>query len=211
MKIAILGASQGTGAEAVKAALSRGHHVVAFARSPQKLAVDHSALTRVRGDFHDRASVDEAVRGQDAVLVTASATRLKAFRENPHYFSQGTGHAIEAMKTHGVRRIVILSAIGTGESRKLMPWLGAKILVDFVLKVPFEDHQRQEVMVRASGLDWVIVRPGRLTNGPARKSYVSHAEIERVPMTISRADVADFMVNAAESDAWVGKAVQLGG
>jgi uncharacterized protein YbjT (DUF2867 family) len=211
MKVAILGASQGTGAEAVNAALARGHHVVAFARSPQKLRVDHPNLTRLRGDFHDRASVDEAVRGQDAVLVTASATRLKAFRENPHYFSQGTGYAIDAMKSHGVRRLVILSALGVGESRKVMPWLASKILVDFVLKVPYEDHERQEAAVRASGLDWVIARPGRLTNGPARKRYVARAEIERVPATISRADVADFLVNAAESEAWLGKAVQIGG
>jgi uncharacterized protein YbjT (DUF2867 family) len=211
MKIAVLGASQGTGAEAVKAAVARGHQVVAFARSPEKLVLDHPNLTRMRGNFHDRASVDEAVRGQNAVLVTASATSLRAFRDSPRYFSQGTQYAIDAMKAHGVRRLVVLSAMGTGASRKAMPWLVAKLLVDFLLKLQFEDHERQEDMVRASQLDWVIARPGRLTNGPARKRYLTRDGFERLPTAISRADVADFMVNAAESDAWIGKAVQLGG
>jgi putative NADH-flavin reductase len=211
MKIAILGASQGTGAEAVKIALSRGHDVTAFARSPEKLTLDHPKLTRQKGDFHRRDSVEEAVRGQDAVLITASATRMKGFRENPNYFSQGTGYAIEAMKAHGVRRLVVLSAIGTGESRKLMGFLLDKLVISFLLKAPFEDHERQERLVRDSGLDWVIARPGRLTNGPGRKKYIVKAEIAPVPSSISRADVADFLVTAAEVDTWVRKAVQLGG
>jgi uncharacterized protein YbjT (DUF2867 family) len=211
MKIVILGASQGTGAEAVKVALERGHHVTAFARSPEKLALDHAHLTRMRGDFHDRASVEQAIRGQDAVLVTASATRLKAFRENPNYFSQGTAYAIDAMKAHGVRRLVVLSALGTGETRRLMPFLMRGLLVDFLLKVPYADHERQEKMVRESGLDWIVVRPGRLTNGPARRKYVAKVAIEPVPSSISRGDVADCLVSAAESDAWIGEAVQIGG
>jgi uncharacterized protein YbjT (DUF2867 family) len=211
MKIAILGASQGTGAEAAKAAVARGHQVTAFARSPQKLAFEHPSLTRLRGDFHDRASVEQAVRGQDAILVTASATALRAFRENPRYFSLGTGYAIDAMKAHGVRRLVVLSAMGTGDSRPLLPWILRKGMVDFLLKVPFEDHERQEALVRDSGVEWVIARPGRLTNGPARKRYVVKSELVRVPIAISRADVGDFLVSAAETDTWIGRAVQLGG
>jgi putative NADH-flavin reductase len=211
MKISILGASQGTGAEAVKIALSRGHDVTAFARSPEKLALENPKLTKQKGDFHRRDSVDSAVRGQDAVIITASATSLKAFKENPRYFSLGTGFAIEAMKAHGVRRMVVLSAMGTGDSRRVMNFLIEKLVVSFLLKTPFEDHERQEKLVRDSGLDWVIARPGRLTNGPGRKTYVAKSEIARVPFSISRADVADFLVTAAETDTWLHKAVQLGG
>ena len=65
--------------------------------------LDHPRLTRLKGDFHVRESVDAAVRGQDAVLVTASATSLNAFKANPTYFSRGTGYAVDAMKAHGVR------------------------------------------------------------------------------------------------------------
>jgi uncharacterized protein YbjT (DUF2867 family) len=211
MKIAVLGASQGTGAEAVRLALTRGHDVTAFARTPGKLALEHPKLTKLVGDFHDRSSVEGAVRGHDAVIVTASATSLKGFKQDPTYFSRGTGYTIEAMKAHGVRRLAVLSALGTGESRKLMGFVVEKLVVSFLLKTPFEDHERQEKLVRESGLDWVIARPGRLTNGPARRSYVKTSAIEPVPRSISRADVADFLVGAVEGDTWVRQAVQIGG
>jgi len=85
------------------------------------------------------------------------------------------------------------------------------LTVGWLLKVPGEDHVRQEALVRESGLDWVVARPGRLTNGPALGRYVKKTTIERVPGSISRADVADFLVGACEASTWVGHAVQLGG
>jgi putative NADH-flavin reductase len=211
MRICILGASQGTGAECVRAALAHGHDVTAFARSPDKLVLEHPRLTRLKGDFHARESVAGAVRGQDAVIITASATSLAGFKENPNYFSQGTSYAIEAMKAQNVRRLVILSALGTGESRRLMNFFVQKLVVSLLLKAPYEDHERQEKLVRESGLDWVIARPSRLTNGPAKKKYMKTSAIESIPSSISRADVADFLVTAAEMDTWVRQAVQLGG
>jgi uncharacterized protein YbjT (DUF2867 family) len=211
MNILVIGASQGTGALAVRAALDKGHHVTAFARSPQKLALEHARLKKVTGDFHQASSVDAAVPGHDAVIVTASATRLGAFKENPRYFSQGTGYVIDAMRKGGAKRLAVLSALGTGDSRSLLNPIVRALMVDWLLKVPFADHERQEEQVRASGLDWVIARPGRLTNGPARRQYVTKTAIESVPSSISRADVADFLVAATEAPTWVGHAVQLGG
>ena len=211
MKILVIGASQGIGALTVGAALERGYAVTAFARSPQKLSIDHPSLTRTTGDFHDAASVDAAVVGHDAVIVTASASTLKAFKDDPTFFSRGTGFVVDAMKRHGVRRLVILSALGTGDSRGLLNFVLRALLVDLVLKRPFEDHDRQEALVRSSGLDWVIARPSKLTDGPARKRYEKTTALERVPSSISRADVADFLVEACTGDAWVGHAVQLGG
>src|ERR1700712_4343933 len=119
MKILVVGASKGTGALTVKAALERGHEVTAFARSPENLQLTHEKLTRLKGDFHDRASVDAAVRGHATVIVTASSTTLKGFKQDPTFFSRGTGYVIDAMKTHGVERLVVLTALGVGESRKL--------------------------------------------------------------------------------------------
>jgi uncharacterized protein YbjT (DUF2867 family) len=212
MRIVVLGASQGTGAACVRDALGRGHDVTAFARSPDRLVLEHPRLTRLKGDFHVRESVEGAVRGQDAVIITASSTGgLGGFKANPNYFSQGTGYAVEAMKTHGVRRLVILGALGTGESRRLMNVFLRTLLISFLLKGPYADHERQETLVKESGLDWIIARPGRLTDGPAQKKYVKTSAIEPVPSSISRADVADFLVTATEVDTWVRQAVQLGG
>jgi uncharacterized protein YbjT (DUF2867 family) len=211
MNILVIGASQGTGALTVRAALDKGHRVTAFARSPNKLVLDHPQLQKVAGDFHQAASVAAAVPGHDAVIVTASATKLSAFKENPRYFSQGTGYAIDAMKKAGVKRLAVLSALGTGDSRALLNPVLRALMIDFLLKGPYQDHERQEEQVRASGLEWVIARPGRLTNGPARGRYVKKTAVESVPSSISRADVGGFLVEACEVPTWVGHAVQLGG
>lgn len=211
MKILVLGASQGTGALVVKAALDRGHQVTAFARSPQKLKLEHANLTRLVGDFHDAASVRDAVAGRDAVVVTASVSKLGDFKKQPNYFSLGTGHAIEAMKAHGVRKLVVLSALGTGETRSLLPLPLRWLVVDFFLKAPFADHERQEKLVFASGLDFVIARPSGLTNRAAKGKYLTTIENKWVPTQIARADVADFLVKACEQAKWDGHAVQIGG
>lgn len=209
--ILVVGASKGTGALAVKAALAKGHTVTAFARSPEKLALEDAKLKRVKGDFFDPESVAAAIAGHDAVIITASVSKLGDFKANPTYFSQGTKHVIDGMKRHGVKRLVILSALGTGESRDLLPWLMRKLLVDGLLKLAFVDHASQEQQARDSGLEFVIARPGRLTDGPAKLQYVKTPKLEKVPSAISRADVADFLVDACTSTALVNQAVQLGG
>jgi putative NADH-flavin reductase len=211
MKLLVIGASQGTGALCVKSGLAKGHSVTAFARSPGKLLLEHPKLTRVAGSFHDAAQVDAAVAGQDAVIITASSTSLQGFKDKPDYFSHGTRLVIEAMKTHGVKRLVVLSAMGVGESRNRMNFIVRALMIDGFLKLAFADHEVQERLVRESGLEWVLARPPRLTNGAARGAYETSLTDSKVPMSISRADLADFLVIACESEKFVGHAVALGG
>lgn len=211
MRILVIGGSKGTGALAARAALARGHEVTVFARSPERLQLDDPRLRRQAGSFFEAGAVQAAVPGHDAVIVTASGASLRAFREQPDYFSRGTALVVAAMKVTGVRRLVVLSAYGVGESRRAVGFLADKLVMSWLLRVPFEDHERQERLVRESGLDWVVARPTRLTDGPARGRFVKTAAVEKVPGSISRADVAAFLVEACETAAWVGKAVQLGG
>jgi uncharacterized protein YbjT (DUF2867 family) len=211
MKILVVGASQGTGALCVKAALAKGHAVTAFSRTPSKLDLTHPSLTKLAGDFHDAASVRGAVSGHDAVIICASPTSLSAIKDKPDYFSRGTKYCIDAMKEHGVKRLVILTANGVGDSEPVASWFQRKLLIGGLLKGFFRDHDVQERMTRDSGLEYVIARPTRLTNGKAKGKFVRTAELVSVPGSISRADVADFLVEACESTTWVGKAVHLGG
>jgi uncharacterized protein YbjT (DUF2867 family) len=210
MKILVVGASQGTGALCVKAALAKGHSVSAFSRTPAKLGITHSALTKIAGDFHDEASVRGSVAGHDALIICA-APKPSTIKEKPDYFSRGTKYCIEAMKEHGVKRLVVLTAYGVGDSESAASWFMKTFFINRLLKGFYRDHDVQERMTRDSGLDFVITRPMRLTNGIAKGTYVRTAELISVPSSISRADVADFMVEASESTTWVGKAVQLGG
>ena len=116
------------------------------------------------------------------------------------------------MKELGVPRLVVLSARGAGDSRGAANWLLRTLVIDGILKRAFADHDVQERLTRDSGLAWVIARPTRLTNGPAKGTYMRSADpMGHVPASISRADVADFLVEACEADTFVGKAVQLGG
>lgn len=210
MRILVIGASRGTGALCVKAALARGHEVTAFSRSPDKLDVQHSKLTRRAGDFHDAAQVSAAVAGHDAVIITASVGKLSDFKTTPDYFSRGTKFTIDAMKQHGVKRLVVLSAHGASESRAAANWLLKTFVIGGILKAAFADHDVQERLTRESGLEFVIARPTRLTDGPAKGRYTRTVEM-KVPASISRADVADFLVEACSANDFLGKAVQLGG
>jgi putative NADH-flavin reductase len=211
MNILVIGASQGTGKEAVKSALHRGHRVTAFARSPERLAIQNEGLRLLKGDILDAEAVTAAVKGHDAVVITASLGSIKAFKDSPDFFSKGTAQVISAMKDAGTKRLVILSALGTGESRVLFGWLLRKLVVDGLLKYPFRDHDRQESLVRESDLDWVIARPSRLTDGKARGLYRKTAELTAVPGSISRADVADFLVESCTSNEFLHRTVHLGG
>ena len=148
MKILVLGASQGTGALCVKSALAKGHSVTAFSRTPAKLDVTHPALTKVAGDFHDAASVRSAVAGHDAVIICASPSSLGAIKEKPDYFSRGTKYCIDAMKEHGVKRLVVLTAHGVGESQPAASWFQRTFLIERLLKGFFRDHDVQERMTR---------------------------------------------------------------
>lgn len=211
MKILILGASQGTGALCVKAALADGHIVTAFARTPSKLDITHQNLITVTGDFHNETSVRDAVKGHDAVIICVSSISLKGFKEMPEYFSLGTKFCIAAMKEYGIKRLVVLSAHGVGDSYNAASWFQRKFMIGWLIKYAFLDHDVQEKMVRESGLDFVIARPTRLTNGKAKGEYRRVAELIRVPESISRADLANFLVESCQSKEFIGKAVELGG
>ena len=152
-----------------------------------------------------------AVKDHDAVIICVSSTSLKGFKEKPDYFSRGTKFCIDAMKEHGVKRLVVLSANGVGESYAAASWFQRTFLIARLLKLPYRDHDVQERLTRESGLDFVIARPTRLTNGKAKGNYTRSAEPVSVPSSISRADVAAFLVESCESQAFVGRAVELGG
>src|SRR5262245_10485143 len=113
MKIIVFGASGKTGREVVSQALERGHDVTAFVRNPAKLNVSHERLTVAQGDVMNPASVNVAMPGQDAALIAIGHTR---YLGPSNTLSHGTQNIIDAMKLHGVRRIVCESALGTGDS-----------------------------------------------------------------------------------------------
>lgn len=201
MKIVVFGATGGTGRELVGQALERGHHVTAQARSPEKLAeLEHPDLEVVRGDVLDPADVERAVTGQEAVLCAiGTGAERSTLRED------GTRNLVDAMTATGVRRLVCLSSLGVGDSRANLGFFTRFVVVGIFLRHAFADHERQEAVIRTSSLDWTIVRPPHLKEGPRTGEYrYGFPPTDRdIQGWISRADLADFMLNQLDSDAYV--------
>lgn len=204
MKTLVLGATGMTGQHAVRMLLARGDEVTAFARTPSAIE-ERERLRVVQGEARDAASFERAVEGQDAVLSVFGPRSLKkddiqeAFMKN----------LVAAMTKAGVKRVVNLSAWGAGDSLA-----GAALMVRIIratiLRHMFDDKDRGEVVLLASGLDFVNVRPGRLTNGKARGGVKASLTGEGVKPVLARADLAAFMVEQTKSNTWVRKSPLIG-
>ncbi len=204
MKLLIIGATGGTGRELVQQALEHGHHVTAFARDPAKVKIKHERLVVVKGDVLDRTSVELAVKGMDAVL---SALGHKRWIIPTRIVSEGTRNIVTAMEKHGVRRLVCETSLGVSDSRGKLGLYYTLFVIPVIVFSYFRDKERQEKLIKESGLDWIIVRPGQLTNGKKRGKYRSGLDIGNYVTTvsISRADVADFMLKHLTGDIYLHK------
>jgi uncharacterized protein YbjT (DUF2867 family) len=192
MKLVIFGATGTIGRQVVQQALEQGHTVTAFARNLAKLDIQHPRLSFAQGDVMDAVAVEQAIRGQEAVVcVLGSGKKLTGTVR-----SEGTRQIIQAMKNVGVRRLICQSTLGVGDSWSNLDFYWKYLMFGLLLRQVFADHQRQEALVKNSGLDWTIVRPGAFTDGPLTGQYRhSFPNTDRtIALQISRADVADFIL-----------------
>jgi putative NADH-flavin reductase len=199
MKLIIFGATGTIGRHLVDQALSQQHQVTAFARKPFALESNHQNLTRLAGDVLDRGAVTDAVRGHDAALIALGAGRKGTVR------SVGTKHVIEAMERHGVRRLVCQTTLGVGDSRALLNFFWKRIMFGLLLREAYADHEAQEAFIKQSDLDWIIIRPGAFTDGAGTGAY-RHGfppTEKNLNLKISRADVANFMVQQLTDDTYL--------
>jgi putative NADH-flavin reductase len=154
--------------------------------------VQHERLRKVRGDILDVESMSGAMAGQHAVCC---AIGVRTPWEQPGLFSKGTERLLHAMKGNAVRRLICVTGIGAGDSRGHGGFLYDRVLFPLLLKSVYADKDSQEALIRAADVDWTIVRPGFLTNGPLTRSYRVLTDLAGVTAgRISRADVAHFIL-----------------
>ena len=209
MQLLIVGATGGTGKQAVEQALQRGHFVTAFVRDPAKLDLKNPNLTVLTGDVLKPDTLLPAVRRQDAVICSLG----NGLGKDDHTVSEGTKNLIDAMNEVGVRRLLVVSSFGVGNSYGGAS-LSTKLIVKTLLKNPIADKEIQERAVRESGLNWLIVRPTRLTDDAATGNYKveEHMNFSAFAMPrIARADVTAFLLDQIDSDRYLGKAVTITG
>ncbi|WP_414898760.1 NAD(P)-dependent oxidoreductase [Rhodovulum sp. YEN HP10] len=204
MKLLVIGASKGIGLETVRYALGRGHEVRAFARSADRIAIDDAKLDKRTGDARNAAEVGPAVDGVDAVIVALGLPKtLPAMMQKTTLFSDTTRVLLSAMKAAGVQRLLAVTGFGAGESRAKMSTV-EKLGFNALLARAYADKTAQEGLIRASGLDWTIVRPGILTSTAPSHAYDVNVEPETWHNgLISRGDVAHFLVHAAEDGSYL--------
>ncbi|MCH2251334.1 MAG: SDR family oxidoreductase [Cognatishimia sp.] len=207
MKVIVFGATGTVGRLSVESLLKAGHSVTAFARSPQKLNLSDPEFSLVAGDAMKLLEVTEAVAGHDAVVVTLGAGMSRKSKIR----SQGTLNVIKAMQTHGVRRLIAQSTLGARDSWPTLNFWWKRVMFGALLAPVFRDHELQEQLVEASGLDWTIVRPGAFTDKATKRQV-----IEDVPNTargldlkIARSELARFLTRQLSDRQYIGRAVGL--
>ncbi|MCB0989875.1 MAG: NAD(P)H-binding protein [Acidimicrobiales bacterium] len=197
-KVLVVGATGGSGRAAVAALAGAGHHVTAFSRHADRLAGQIEGITTINGDAMNKADVDHAVAGHDAVIVTLGITenpirvRILGPKHTPaDVRSAGTRNVIDAMKSHGIERLVVQSSYGIGETAQHLR-IRDRLFFALLVKQQMADTAVQESVVRSSGLDWTLVQPVHLTeavdgpdaftstDGRARKMTVGRGPVGRV-------------------------------
>jgi putative NADH-flavin reductase len=199
MTIALFGATGGTGLQVLEQALESGYRVRALVRDTAKLA-QRDGLTQIQGDVLEVADVERCVEGSDAV-VCVLGTRPGAEPVE----ARGTERILAAMHRHGVQRLIAVTSMGVGDSIDQVPGF-FRVLMKLTLKRIMQAKEEQERLIMASGLDWTIVRPGGLTDGPLTGGYRSGLDKSIKATRVSRADVADFIVRELAESQYIGAA-----
>jgi hypothetical protein len=202
----IFGASGRTGRCLVEQALADGHTVTAFVRNTRSLAVEHPKLHLVEGDVLNPDMVDAAMSGQRAVL---SALGFSG-RRGTEALLNATGNIMTAMRKYRVHRLICMAPPPAKEGWARRGLLG-KLLAPLLPQNPIHPWERQLEFIRGSALEWVLVRPTRLTNEPARGSYEVSVGWSEVPEGISRADVARFMLEQLRNRRYIRLSPVIGG
>lgn len=203
MKLAIFGASGRTGRPLVEQALAAGHDVTALVRTPGSFPIKHERLNVIQGSVEDATKVDQAVAGADAVLSVLGHSKTS----NKDVLTVGMRNIVNAMKEHGVRRLINLTGAGVRDPQD-QPKLVDKVF-GFALKrlQPdlLRDSENHVQVIRGSDLDWIVVRGPRLTEGPRTGKYRVGYVGKDSGTQASRADIADFMLKQVTDNTYVRK------
>lgn len=203
--LALLGATRGIGRIVLERALERGHHLRVLVRDLSALDFQHPNLTLVRGDATNPDDVALVLEGADAVLSTIGtpAGSKRAMR------TEAAHATLTAMERTGVRRLIAVSVYGAAETRPHLPFFTRAVIFPLFLRRVMADHETQEAAIKASNVEWTLVRPPYLVDGPQTEDYAVAFGEQTGDLTwkISRADVAHRMLEAFERGLHVREAV----
>lgn len=205
MKILVIGAAGKTGEAIVKQALERGHTVTAFVHEAK--GFEGNGARVVAGDVLDTTVLEAAIEGQDVVMdALGGHTPWKATTLE----TNAARNVVSGMKKHGVKRLMVVSAIGVGGTGDLVPGWYEHLIMPTLLRGAMQDKEHMEPVVEGSGLEWTLVRPGHLVDGEATgKIHFFEPGSGEFAHKITRADVASFMLDLLANGLYKQQAVNI--
>lgn len=216
MRIIVFGATGGTGRAVTTVLVAHGHSVTAFARQPTALTSSTGQVI-FAGDVMDDASVMRSLQGHDAVVVSLGnsqnpfAMKLGAKRTTPANVCEvGTHNIIRGMLTHGIKRMVVVSSFGVGDTKAKASFM-TKLFFQMFLREHMADKEKQENLVKSSGLEWTLVQPVALVDKPVVGHYMASDSGEMGGSMISRSDLAAFIAQELETPRHVAMTVTMSG
>ena len=207
----LLGGSGRTGGHIIDYALGKGHTLTALVRDPDKLT-PRVGLTVVQGTPTSRSDVNRAIGGADAVIVALNSTRRSDTPwakpvSPPRLMADSVANATAAMATRGIRRIVVVSAFGVGDSLSTAALPLRWMFTRTNLKHTYADHNLVDKEIRDTDTDWTLLRPAAYNKKPeAGKIAVTDIHGPKPSFAISRAAVAQFAVDVVDKGAYIHEA-----
>ncbi len=215
MSLLILGGTGGTGKLLIREALQNGYSVRTIARHPQKLPVESAALTVFEGNPSDPRLLASALEGCETVVSALNISRKSVNPWAPlttpqEFMSQTMQRVLRIGSEKQLKRAIIVSAWGVNESFKELPFWFKALVKWSNIGAAYQDHGRQEHVLRSSGLEWTAVRPSGLTDSKKLKPLkISINGKPRPSLTISRQNVARFMISEIQNRAYLNKAITV--
>ena len=207
MNILIIGGSHGIGRFLADQAKDARHTVSILARNPEKISGLNPDIALFKGDIRNSSLVELAMRNQDAAVICIG---IAPTWQPVTVFSEGTRNVLSAMQKNQTNMVIAVTGIGAGESRGHGGFLYDRIFKPLLLRRIYEDKDRQEDILRKSSVQWLIVRPGFLTNGRLTERYRILPELDGITAgKISRKDVAHFILQQILYPQYLRQAVLL--
>jgi len=210
LDILVIGANGGIGRQTVEIALQAGHNVTALLRNPAKLNITHANLQVIKGDVMTPETFEDYLQDKDAVI---SALGTNTINKPTILYSEGNKNLLKAMKKKGVRRAFFISASAL-EISPVLPFyvrFAEKYIVQKILRHMYDDLRLMENIIKETDTDWTIIRPPRLIDKPVTGEYrFAINSFLKNCLSISRADVAHFMINNITNGATFKTTIEIG-
>jgi putative NADH-flavin reductase len=190
--------------------LAKDYQVIAYIRRAGSLALQHPNLKIIVGNLNESVKIKEAIAGSDIVI---SALGGRSLTRHSREIITGIDQIINHLEHEGVKRFIYLSSLGAGDSRYLMSILIRFFIAGLMLRVPLADHTINEQRIAKSKLQWTIVRPAGLTNGPrtGRLKHGTEKKVLKGSLEISRANVASFILEQLSDNRYINSSVWVYG